>query len=188
VSAAATVLAVAAALIIALAVGWNDPRPAHRPAWRSADLPTDLEVPADGVVLQLTDWSADEFSLEIETRSLNRTGISEAGLVFGARDANHYTLFATGTDGYYAVVRANGTEVETLIPWQEFPHIRLAGQPNRLRVSCCRSTCEFFVNDERATSIEYPARQPGQIGLWAAADNTSTIVAFDEMQAWRGCD
>jgi len=181
------VLAVAAVLVTALSMGWNSPRPTGEPDWRSSSLPITLDVSADGSALQLADWSASDFSLEVETGSYNTKDISEAGLVYGAQDANHYTVFAVGNDGYYAVLRVNGTDIEALIPWQRFPHVHRAEQSNRLRVNCCGIICKFFINDEYATSIEDHTRRLGQIGLWASGTSSNTTVLFTEMQVWQGC-
>ena len=189
VAAIAVVFAVAGVLVAALLLGWNNPRPSGPPDWRADDLPILIHAPEEGSAVHLMDWSASDSDLEAEIsiRGFNRIG--GAGLIYGAESVDRYTVLAVGSDGYYAVHRVMGANVEALIPWQQFPHIKRGAESNLLRVSCCGATCEFFINDEYAASTANPNRKAGQIGLWASGGGSSGITAsFTEVQAWQGCD
>ncbi|MCJ7736471.1 MAG: hypothetical protein MUQ10_04025 [Anaerolineae bacterium] len=188
---AATTVAfvVAVGLVAALVLGWNNPRPAGPPDWRADNLPILVNAPEEGSVVHLMDWSASDFGLEAEISILGFNRIGGAGLIYGAENVDRYTVFSVGSDGYYAVHRVEGADVEVLIPWQQFPHINRGAESNLLRVSCCGATCQFFINDEYAASIANPSRKVGQIGLWASGDgNDGIIVSFTEIQAWQSCE
>ena len=59
-----------------------------------------------------------------------------------------------------------GSEVTPLVTWQQFPHIRRGRAANRLRVECRGANCDFYINDEYATSVEDDKWIEGDFGLW----------------------
>jgi len=183
------VFVVAAALVAALVLGWNSPRPAGPPDWRADNVPILINAPREGPVVHLIDWSASDFDLEAEVSIRGYNRIGEAGLVYGAETIDRYTVFAVGSDGYYAVQRVDGANIEALIPWQQFPHINRGVESNLLHISCCGATCQFFINDEYAARITNFSPTAGQIGLWASGDGDNGIgISFTEIQAWQGCE
>jgi hypothetical protein len=62
----ALVLAGGLALIVALALGWNNPRPTRPPDWQAPGLPLRLEATADRTAATLLGWSGSDFTLEGE--------------------------------------------------------------------------------------------------------------------------
>jgi len=185
----ALALAAGLALIVALALGWNSPRPNRPPDWQPAGLPLRLVAPSNDVTVALLDHPGDDFTLEVEALPLAGPAFNGYGLVYRARDAAHYTVFAVGSDGYYGVLRVAGDEETSLVDWQQFPHVRRGQQPNRLRVTCAGPACRFYVNDEYATAIEDDTWLAGDVGLWVRAFGDEEVaVQFRAARVWVGRD
>lgn len=182
-----TALALAAGLvlIIALALGWNDPRPTRLPDWQPPGLPLCLVASADHTAVTLLGWSSDDFTLEAQILPLDTPTLDGYGLVYRAQDAAHYYAFAVGSDGYYAVLRVTGDDETALVDWQQFPHIRRGQGANRLRVACVGPTCRFYVNDEFAATVEDATWLTGDVGLWARSFGDWDVpVQFLDLLAW----
>jgi len=157
------------ALVGALALGWNSPRPGRPPDWEAPALPRRVDVVPGRVFLSLFNRSEADFTFEVIALPLADPGfgLHSYGLVYRAQDARHCYAFAVGTDGYYTVVRRDGKNVVPLIPWQQFPHIRRGQQSNRLLVTCEGSSCTFRINDEYATTVHDEMWLSGDVGYWA---------------------
>ena len=181
----ATALAGALALIITLAVGWNDPRPTRPFDWEAPGLPLRLEAPSNDTAVTLLDYSNSDFTLEMEATPTSGPDFNGYGLVYHAQDETHYTVFAAGSDGYYAVLRVAGNVETSLVDWQQFPHVHRGEQGNRLRATCAGPTCHFYVNDEYATSIGDDIGATGTVGLWARSFGDDEVtVEFVNIRAW----
>jgi hypothetical protein len=181
----ALVAIVGTALVIALALGFNSPRPLRPPDWEAADLPLTLQAPPDTTSVELLGRSYDDFTLEVEAVLLSTPGLDGYGLVYRAQDDAHYYAFAIGSDGYYTVLRVAGSEETALVGWQQFPHIHRGLQTNRLRVACASASCDFFVNDEHAATVEDDTWLAGDVGLWACNLNDGTVTArFERARVW----
>jgi hypothetical protein len=181
----ALVLAGGLALIVALALGWNNPRPTRLPDWQAPGLPRHLEATADRAAVALLGWPGADFTLEGETAPISGPEFNGYGLVYRAQDEARYYAFAVGSDGYYAVLRAAGGEETALVEWQQFPHVRRDRQANRLRVTCSGPTCRFYVNDEYATTVEDDAWLAGEVGLWVRSFGDETVaVELLDLRAW----
>jgi hypothetical protein len=181
------VLLVGLALVVALLLGLNSPRPIHPPDWQAADLPTALEASPNTIAVRLLERSCGDFILEIEAIPLSGpdSGFDGYGLVYRAQDDAHYYAFAVGSDGYYAVLRIEGDEQAALMDWQQFPHVRRGIQTNRLRVTCEGASCRFYINDEYATTVEDATWLEGNVGLWVRSFDGSTVtVQFDDARVW----
>jgi hypothetical protein len=182
------VLVGALALIIALLLGRNSPRPTAPPDWRAPGLPLTLVAPPDESAVMLLDHSSDDFILEIEATPLSgpTSDFNGYGLVYRAQDVVSYYVFAVGSDGYYAVLRVAGGEETPLADWQQFPHVRRGQQTNRLRVACTGPTCRFYVNDEYATTVEDATWLAGDVGLWVHSfGDASVVVQFANVGGWK---
>ena len=131
----ALVVAVGAILVIALALGFNSPRPLRSPDWEAADLPLVLEAPSNATARRLMGRSYADLTLEIEMAPLpsGDPGLVEYGLIYRAQDTDYYYAFVVGSDGYYGVLRMAGEEETQLVEWQLFPHIHRDRQANRRR-------------------------------------------------------
>ncbi len=183
----ALALAGALALIIALSLGWNSPRPTAPPDWQTPDLPLTLEANSRDTTVSLLGHPRSDFVLEVEAVPLpsSVSDFNAYGLVYRAQDSANYYAFAVGSDGYYAVLRmARGAET-LLVEWQQFPHIRRGQQTNRLRVNCAGSTCHLYINDEYATTVEDDVGLAGDVGLWARGfGDKGTTVKFINARVW----
>jgi hypothetical protein len=181
----ALVLAGGLGLIVALALGWNNPRPTRPPDWQAPSLPLRLEANAERAAVTLLGWPSDDFTLEGEAAPLSGPEFNGYGLAYRAQDEARYYAFAVGSDGYYAVLRVAGDEETVLVEWQQFPHVRRGRQANRLRVTCAGPTCRFYVNDEYATTTEDDAWLAGHVGLWVRSFGNETVaVQFLDLRAW----
>lgn len=181
----ALTLAAALVLIVALALGWNNPRPVAPPNWQHpGPSPRLVALPGEDAVA-LLGFSGDDLTLEAEARPISGPAFNGYGLVCRAQDTAHYIVFAVSGDGYYAVLRVTGDEETALVDWQQFPHIRRGRQPNRLRVACIGPTCRFYINDEYATAVDDGTRLAGKFGLWARSFEEEDIaVQFRDVRAW----
>jgi hypothetical protein len=177
----------ALALIGALALGWNNPRPGRPADWSDPTLPRRLEATPGETSVSLLDHPARDFTLEAVARPLSapESGFYGYGVVYRAQGPSRYTAFAVGGDGYYAVLRIDGDEENALVPWQQFPHIERGEAMNRLRVTCAGATCDFAINDEYAVTVEDDTWLSGDVGLWTRAFDEGVTVRFREARLWR---
>ena len=172
-------------LIVALALGWNNPRPGRPSDWQTPGLPLRLEASASEVIVSLLDHPSSDFTLEVEAIPLSDPAFNGYGLVYRAQDAAHYYAFAVGSDGYYAVLRVAENEETALVDWQQFPHVCREQQANQLRVTCAGPTCHFYINDEYATTVADDTWLMGDVGLWARGfEDRSMAVQFSNMRVW----
>ena len=181
------ILVVGLALVVALLLGFNSPRPIRPSDWRAADLPLTLEAAPHTTAVKLLGQSCDDFTLEIEAAPLSGpgSGFNGYGLVYRAQDDTRYYAFAVSSDGYYAVLRVDGSEETPLVDWQQFAHVRRGAQTNRLRAACSGTACDLYINDEYATTVEDGTWLDGDVGLWARSFESSTVtVQFEGARVW----
>jgi hypothetical protein len=180
-----TIVVIGASLVIALALGFNSPRPLRVPDWEARELPLVLESLPNATARQLLGQPYADLTFEIEVTPLPGPGTSEHGLIYRAQDIDHYYAFAVGSDGYYAVLQMVGDEETKLVDWRLFPHIHRGLQANRLRVACTGPTCDFFINDEYATTTEDDEWLEGDVGLWVRGfDGASAVAQFLSARVW----
>jgi hypothetical protein len=181
------VLTGALVLIIVLALGWNSPRPTRPPDWQAPNLPLHLTAAPGETTVSLLAHPCDDFTLEIEATPLSgpNSGFDGYGLVYRAQDAANYYAFAIGSDGYYAVLQVAGDEETVLVDWQQFPHVRRGKQANRLHVACAGPTCQLYINDEYATTVEDDTWLAGDVGLWVRSfEDVGVSVRFVAASVW----
>jgi hypothetical protein len=181
------VLTATLALIVALALGWNSPRPTRPPDWQAANLPLRLEAASGETTVSLLEHPIADFTLEVEAVPLSSpdSDFNEYGLVYRAQDIANYYAFTVGSDGYYAVLRMVADEETVLVDWQQFPHVRRGQQANRLRVACDGAICRFYINDEYATTVEDSTWPAGDVGLWVRGfKDENTAVQFIKTRVW----
>jgi len=192
-------LAAGLVLIVALALGWNSPRPTRPPDWQPPGLPFHLIAASHRTTVTLLGHPSSDFTWEGEAIPLSGPDLNGYGLIYRAQDVAHYDVFAVGSDGYYAVLRVAGDGEVPLVDWQQFPHLRRGRQTNRLRVSCTGSrvyspasrvyspapTCRFYVNDEMAATLQAGTWLSGDVGLWVRNFNGEDVaVQFMNLYVW----
>jgi hypothetical protein len=177
----------ALALVIALAAGWNDPRPADTPDWEAPKLPLRIQAGPGTAAVRLLGHPCGDCTLEVGAVPRSLPDFNGYGLIYRAHDEANYTVFAIGSDGYYAVLRMAGGSETPLIEWQQFPHVRRGQQANLLRVTCARATCRFYINDEYAATVEDDTRMAGDTGVWVRSFEDEAVVAdFTAVRVWMG--
>jgi hypothetical protein len=183
-------LAAALLLIAALALGWNDPRPRRAPDWEDPAQPRRLAAAPNETAVSLLGQSASDFTLEVIARPLAgpESGFFGYGLAYRAQDSTHYYAFAVGGDGYYAILRSDGSDDVPLVTWQQFPHIQRGRGQNRLRVTCAGASCDFTINDEFAATVEDDTWLTGDVGLWARGFDDEVAVQFRGARLWTSDD
>ena len=182
----ALILAAALGLVVALALGWNSPRPTRPPDWLAPGLPLRLDAASGETVVALLDHPSGDFTLEAQAVPLSGSDFNGYGLIYRAQDAAGYYAFAVGSDGYYAVLRVAGGEETPLVDWQQFPHVHRGRQPNRLRLACAGPACHFYINDEYATTVDDGTWLEGDVGLWVRSfdEDEGVSVQFPDVRAW----
>ena len=181
----ALVVAGALVLIVALALGWNSPRPTRAHDWGATGLPLDLKASQNETTTSLLGHPSGDFTLEVEAIPFSGPDFNGYGLVYRAQDSARYYVFAVGGDGYYAVLRVAGDEETALVDWQQFPHVHRGQQPNRLRVICEGHACHCYVNDEYAATVEDDTWLMGDVGLWVRSFGDEDVaVRFLNVCAW----
>jgi hypothetical protein len=181
----ALALAAGLVLVAALALGWNSPRPTRLPDWQAPGLPLSLDARPGETTVALLGHPVSDFTLEVEAAPLSGPDFNGYGMVYRAQDADSYYAFAVGGDGYYAILQMAGDEERALVDWRQFPHVRRGRQANRLRVACAGETCDFYINDEYAATVEDDAWLAGDVGLWMRAFADGDVaVRFAGTRMW----
>lgn len=177
----------AIAVIGVLAVGWNTPRPHRPPDRRFGTRHLALETETANQLL-----GEDQRNFVLEAKALPIHGpesdLYEVGLMYRAQDASHYYALAVGPDGYYAIVRAEGGNLTSLVEWNQFPHIVRGLDANRLLVMCDGPTCTFRLNDEYVTDVTDDRWLSGDVGLWARSRDGKLLVQYPSVDLWSLAD
>lgn len=172
-------------LIVALAVGWNDPRPPGVPRWEATDVPFGLIAPPDADAVVLFEPLVGDFTLEVRARPVSGPDFNGYGVLYRAHDEAHGYVFAIGADGYWAVLRMEGGDTVELVEWRQFPHVRRGRQPNRLRVCCEGPRCDFYIDDEYAGGLSDPTWLEGKVGVWVRSFGYEPVqVEFLSVRLW----
>lgn len=183
------ILALVAGLVlsVAIAAGWNTPRPPRMPQ-RRASGPFLLRVaPPDRDAVRLMGWPAVAFTAEVVAQPVGGSQFNGYGLAFRAQGPDRYAVFGVGADGYLAALRVNEGVETPLLEWQQFPHVHRGRLSNRLRVSCAGGVCHFWVNDEYVASLPDDMGPAGDVGLWVRRFEGGEVAAeFVQVTLWQG--
>jgi hypothetical protein len=173
------------ALILALAVGWNDPRPHRPPDWQATGLPLDVAAPPGQDAHAWVDQTASDVSFEVLAMPVSGPDFNGYGVLIRALDEGNGYVFAVSGDGYYTVLRLEDGQETALVDWQQFPHVRRGQAANRLRVTCVGATCHFTINDEYAAEVTDSTYPAGRLGLWARSfERGEVVVRFLAAHTW----
>lgn len=182
-----------AGVLLALALaGVSDPRPVGDPA-------LDVAPGAAGRVF-VPEASASRFAttshtftppgtLELTARLAGGPPDAACGLWWGA-SPDAATLVAVTGSGYLAVLAVEGGEMLPVADWRRFPHIRPAGEANRLRADIADGQVTVLINDEVAAAFEVETvgaagERPQQVGFYVETfEMGGAEVAFERLQVW----
>lgn len=93
-------------------------------------------------------------------------------------------LFVVQGSGQYAIFRARGRDVQTLVNWTASEHIRTGAASNHLRAVCVDNYLAFYINDQFVADTTDDSFRAGQIGLVAgAASRLGARIEFDNLSA-----
>jgi hypothetical protein len=184
-------------LATGLALGWADPRRAG-PLWWENDFKAgaggwEFEAPAgvsmaprDGALVAdfaggaAEQWAvglapaatapSGDFTLEVAGAASDERGGGAVayGLVFGWQDRTHYSALLINANGYAEAYRRDGAAQVDWFAWQQWPHILVGTENNRLRVDVRDDVVTLRVNDEIVTTTTSTATT-GQVGVVAVA-------------------
>ena len=150
---------------------------------RQGALAAEFTTP-DQLVLGLTAGPAGDFTLEIAgTQTAGESG-AVYGLVFGWQDEAHYNAVLVNSNGYAEAYRQDGPERQQWFAWQQWPHILVQPESNRVRVDVRAARVIVRINDERlveAAANGAPAR--GRLGVLARSIGPGEVV-FSWVRVW----
>jgi hypothetical protein len=139
-----------------------------------------------GLALHPVDLSAFTFQARVSTSDPNLA----TGLIINAQDTNNFTAFLISGDGYISLREKRLGQWIDRAAWRTWPHVRLDGQSNGLRVECDPNRCIFFVNDEVTLQVNSSASSIN-VGLLAypiGFSDQPAVVVFDQLSAARAFD
>jgi hypothetical protein len=125
-----------------------------------------------------------DYTLEVAGAAAE--GSPAYGLVFGWQDSGHYSALLINGSGYTEAFQQVGDKRVTWFGWQQWPHILVGTENNRLRVDVRGENVTLRVNDEVVVAVTSPATQ-GRVGLAALArvtPDTDNRVVFSWARLW----
>lgn len=127
---------------------------------------------------------AGDFTLEIAGATVG--GSPAFGLIFGWQNPAEYSTLLINAHGYAEAYRQTGAGRVVWFGWQQWPHILLGSENNRLRVDVRDETMTLRVNDEIVTTVIGPGTR-GRVGVAAtasAAPGVASQVIFSWARLW----
>src|SRR6185436_4500116 len=107
--------------------------------------------------------------IDLNDNSDDPAGAVSQGMVFRARDRQHYyALLIDPRAGKYSLRRQDGDKLEELIPWTESPLIKLEKDVNTLRVDAADAAFNFYLNNTKLASFEDTTYSSGLLGFIVA--------------------
>lgn len=152
-----------------------------------------IEAHSDNLLLSLAEADTKAFVATpyrigppgtIELAATLQSGPDEAGygLWWGESADQIQGVVAVNGNGYLTILRAD----EPFMEWQPFPHVKSAGNTNRLRVYIEADQVVVRINDELAASFESDAGESFQIGLYTETfNNSGAVIAFEWIRVWQ---
>ena len=132
----------------------------------------------------LTPGPAGEFTLEIAGTQTEGESGAAYGLVFGWQDEAHYSAALVNGNGYAEAYRQDGAGQEQWFVWQQWPHILVPPESNRVRVDARGTRITVRVNDELLVEAELAAgAAPGRVGVIARSIGPAKVV-FSWVRLW----
>ncbi len=182
------------AALLALALGGiSDPRPL-------GDLTVDASL-GDTYLVEVANPRARTFvmtsytihppaTVEVTARQVDGPSDAGYGLWWGSGPDNAFVVVVNG-NGYYAVYKVEGSEIDFIVDWQTFPHLRSHGEPNRIRADLTGDQVVVRINDELAAVLtDATGRTQStlalQIGFVVEALTAGgAAMQFDHLRVWQ---
>jgi formylglycine-generating enzyme required for sulfatase activity len=124
--------------------------------------------------------------IELNDNSDDLAGSVSQGMVFRARDRQHYyALLIDPRAGKYSLRQQDGDDLEELIPWTESPLIKLGTDVNTLRVDADAAAFTFYLNNAKLADFEDDDYSSGMIGFVVSnVDAPKPHMHFDNLAIW----
>jgi serine/threonine protein kinase/formylglycine-generating enzyme required for sulfatase activity len=134
-------------------------------------------------------FAASDFSAQIDISdgSAEPTGSAAGGLIFRARDSEHfYALLIDARKGEYTLRKQDGKDSSTdLIAPTASPLIQQNDGLNQLRVDAAGNTFTLYLNGVELGSASDDAFTFGMVGtIVANADAATSTMRFDNLKLW----
>ena len=127
-----------------------------------------------------------DFTLEVAGAATTPGSPTAYGLVFGWQSPTRYSALLINANGYAEAYRQDGARRETWFTWQQWPHILVGAENNRLRLDVRGQLATLRVNDEIVVEVAGVAAA-GQVGVAAAttpAPGPAGEVVFSWARLW----
>jgi len=124
--------------------------------------------------------------IDLNDNSDDLAGAVSQGLVFRARDRQHYyALLIDPRGGKYSLRQQDGDTLKELIPWTGSPLIKLQKDVNTLRVDATDAAFTFYVNNAKLAEFTDTTYERGMTGFVVAnADADKPHMHFDNLAIW----
>jgi hypothetical protein len=127
-----------------------------------------------------------DFTLEVAGAAVTSTSPTAYGLVFDWTDAAHFCALLINANGYAQAFRQAGDERDEWYAWQQWPHILVGTDNNRLRVDVRGARVTLRVNDEVVVAVNRPIGT-GRLGVAMVAPpapGPAGEVVFSYARVW----
>lgn len=133
-----------------------------------------------------TNWTIDDFYLEVDTFHVSGPLDNEFGVVFRYVDVKNFYLFAASHDGYYTLQKMVDGEWDDLIPWTVSAAVNDGiDAQNQLAVLAEQDHFTLLINGHQVATVEDSTFARGYVALAAGSFEVGgVIVAFDDFVLW----
>ncbi|MEO0581973.1 MAG: OmpA family protein [Bacteroidota bacterium] len=102
-------------------------------------------------------YNRPDFIFEASFTVLESNATASYGLCWGAtEDLQQYYAFEMNTEGFFRVIKVQGKDIQTLLPWNSHRKIQPVGEENVIRVRKDEWGLYLDVNDKEVGRIKYP--------------------------------
>jgi hypothetical protein len=97
------------------------------------------------------------------------------------------TVVGVKGNGYYGVFPLDDGDVDYIVEWVPFPHVRPQGEANRLWVDFREGQAEVRINEDVATTFDWPSDKSFRVGFYVETfwEGGSSAV-LDRLRVWEG--
>ena len=181
-------LLLAAVLFIGLiASGWLDPSAAGTQVWHLEGQQMPLTPQSRHIVWQ--EEIVPDYPHTIRMTAALSKGEKDTGYGIALGDEDAYLAVAVSPLGYLAVWESKAVGESSkdsyLLPWQTWPHVRLASAPNEIWLDIVDSHITVYINREWLWEGEM-ANGAGSIGLLGESFAGTAVIDFESIALFAG--